>query len=118
MLPLFHYWGRAIDRVLRRQPAAVLGDGMSKAIGRQEIVRRLAGQGRKSELSIDAPKARQLAKAARQEREIWHVMGHPKLLGKPSLAALEGFIDQMSIQRFETVAGLASAIRAGELDRR
>lgn len=117
VLPFFHYWGRAVDRVLGRQPAAVLGDGMSKAIGREEIVRRLSGRGRTSELSIDAPKARRLGNSSisRQRRDIWQVMGHPKLLGSPSIASLEAFVDQMSVQRFETLAGLARAIRAGEL---
>jgi hypothetical protein len=112
-LPFLHYWGRAADRLLKRQPPSVIGDGSSKAIGSREILRRLAGAGRVSELSIDAPKARQLHSAAilRQRRDVWQVMGHPKLLGAPSLRSLQQFIDDQRIRRFETVFELACAIR-------
>lgn len=117
VLPVYHYWGRAVDRVLGRQPTGVVGDGSSKAIGKREIIRRLAGAGRVSELSIDVAKAGQLASARvqRQNWNVWQVMGHPKLLGLQSLEALEKFIDRKEIQRFESLSGLASAIRAGEL---
>jgi len=120
MLPFFHYWGRAIDRVLERQPSGVIGDGSSKAIGKREIVRRLAGMGRISELSVDAAKAGQLllSDVLRQKRSIWHVMGHPKLLAKSSLDALQKFISHKDIRRFESLSGLASAIHAGELSAR
>ena len=116
-LPMFHYWGRAFDRVLGRRAADITGDGVSKAVGRREIARRLAGLGRVSELSIDAPKAGQLTAShiARQSRDIWQLMGHPKLLGRSSLQALESFIERQQIQRFETLSGLASAIGGGEL---
>ena len=116
-LPLFHYWGRAFDRVLGRRAAGVSGDGVSKAIGRREIARRLAGAGRVSELSIDAAKAGQLRsrRVERQNRDIWQVMGHPKLLGGTSLRALEAFIARRQFRRFETLSGLASAIGGGEL---
>lgn len=117
VLPFRHYWGRALDRALRRQPAAVLGDGVSKALGKREIARRLAGAGRTSELSMDAPKARQLnsMRTWRQHRDVWHVMGHPKLLGRPSLAALEEFILSKGIRRFESVWGMACAIRSSAI---
>lgn len=113
VLPFFHYWGRAWDRMLKRQPASVIGDGSSKAIGRYEVLRRLSGSGRTSELSIDAPKAGGLTsgKLTRQKRQIWQIMGHPKLLGRPSFEALELFLELNRITRFETVGGLAQLIR-------
>ena len=114
VLPPLHYWGRAISRVLGRRPASTFGDGTSKALGRHEIIRRLTGRGRGSELSIDAQKAAQLnsGNISRQQRDIWHVMGHPKLLGRASLDALEKFIDRKDFGRFLTVTNLADAVRA------
>jgi len=114
VLPAFHYWGRAVDRALGKKPANTIGDGLSKAIGRAEIIRRLSGRGRTSELSIDAPKAGRLTanRTLQQDSSVWHVMGHPKLLGKSSLDALENFIDRKEISCFETVSRLAAAIRA------
>lgn len=114
VLSPFHYWGRAIDRVLGRMPATILGDGSARAIGRAEIIRRLTGRGRTSELSIDAPKVGRLMvnSTLRQDRSVWHVMGHPKLLGKASLDALGKFINWKEISRIETVSGLAAAVRA------
>ena len=119
-LPAWHYWGRALDKLLKRQPAAVIGDGLSKAIGRREIMRRLVGAGRVSELSIDVPKSPHLVspQVARQHREVWQVMGHPKLFGKPSLEKLDKFIACKKFRRFESITGLAIAIRAGELSSR
>ena len=117
VLPVYHYWGRAVDRLLSRQPAGVIGDGSSKAIGKREILRRLAGAGRVSELSIDVAKAGRLAsrRVLRKKSKVWQIMGHPKLLGKSSLVALQEFIKAKEIQRFETLSALASAIRAGDL---
>ena len=114
VLPTWHYWGRAFSRVLGRQPTTVAGDGTSKAIGRAEIIRRLTGRGRTSELSADAPKAGRLnaADIGRTDRRVWHVMGHPKLVGQSSLDALQKFIDRKEIQSFETVSELARIIRA------
>ena len=114
VLPLFHYWGRALERLLGIRPPSVSGDGSSKAIGRKEILRRLTGHGRTSELSSDAAKARRLLSGSvpGQSRNIWHVMGHPKLLGKASLDSLEKFIDRKEIAHYATVADLAAAIRA------
>jgi len=116
-LPPWHYWGRAVNRVLRRQPSSVSGDGASKPIGRHEIVRRLAGGGRTSELSVDAPKSATLLKAAfrNPKRSVWHAMGHPKLFGRSTLENLEKFIARTGIQRCETLSGVAAAIRAKEL---
>lgn len=56
-LPPLHYWARAVDRIFDRQPKGVIGDGSSKAIGKKEVLRRLAGAGRVSELSLDVAKA-------------------------------------------------------------
>jgi len=116
-LPFHHYWGRAIDRVIGRQPAGVIGDGTSKAIGKREILRRLAGAGRVSELSIDVAKAGQLLsrRVLRKKLNIWQIMGHPKLLGRSSLEVLRQFIAAKDIHSFETLSGLAAAIRAGDL---
>jgi len=117
VLPFHHYWGRAFERVLKRRPVGVIGDGSSKAIGKKEIIRRLVGAGRVSELSLDAPKAGQLnsPRVLRQNRNIWKVMGPPKLLGKSSIEALRKFIDRKEIQRYDSLAGIAAAIRAGTL---
>ena len=117
VLPVHHYWARAIDRVLGRQPSGVIGDGSSKAIGRKEIIRRLGGAGRVSELSIDVAKATQLLSGAiqRQNPGVWQVMGHPKLLGKSSLDVLKKFIDRKDIRRFDSLSGFARAIRAQRL---
>jgi hypothetical protein len=62
---------------------------------------------------MDAPKAAQLtsARVQRQSRKVWHVMGHPKLLGQPSLRYLDAFRAQFKINRSETLSDLASAIR-------
>ncbi len=112
VLPRSHYWGRAIDRVLGRQPSATFGDGLSKAIGKTEIIRRLGGHGRTSELSLDIAKAAQLVsqKTLHTRRDVWHIMGHPKLLGQPSLTYLSTFIEKRRIERFESVSGLAVSI--------
>jgi hypothetical protein len=87
---------------------------MSKAIGRNEIIRRLTGRGRVSELSIDAAKANRLGVRgiSRSDRRVWHIMGHPKLLGQQSLDALQKFIDRKRITSFSTVAGIAAVVRA------
>ncbi len=112
VLPRSHYWGRAVDRALGRQPLATFGDGLSRAIGRTEIIRRLSGRGRTSELSLDMAKVRQLVsqKTLRTRRDVWHIMGHPKLLGPPSLTYLSTFIERRRIKRFESVSGLAVSI--------
>ena len=90
----------------------MLGDGISKAIGRREVVRRLAGAGLVSELSIDAPKAGQLVTdhIESQQREIWQVMGHPKLLGESSLRNLDKFMSRAGIRRTLTLRRVASSI--------
>jgi len=115
VLPFFHYWGRAFDRLLGRKPASAIGDGLSKKIGWVEILRRLSGGGRCSELSIDAPKTNQLRpdRVLREQRAVVHLMGHPKLLGKTSLEALGSLVEQGGIRSYLSVASLARAIREG-----
>lgn len=114
VLPSWHYWSRAVDRVLKQQPTGVLGDGVAKSLGIREIARRLAGAGRISELSADVPKSEHLvsSRIGQQTREVWQIMGHPKLLGKKSLDRLEMFVDRMAIECFCSVSGLAHRIRS------
>jgi hypothetical protein len=114
-LPPFYYWGRAFDRLRRRQAATVYGDGLSKAIGPVSAARRLLALERNVEMSTDGPKAHRLGVAQRvgSTHRLHHVMGHPKLLSTQSLNYLQRFIDQNGISRFETVASLARKIREG-----
>lgn len=111
-LPKLHYWGRLADRLKRRQRASGGTAGESKAIGKLEIVRRLLGMGNVSELSLDAAKARELVsrQVCNQQRDLWQVMGHPKLLGPDSLTHLAHFIRAHNIRRFETVASFAARV--------
>ena len=113
VLPSWHYWSRAVDRVLRKQPAGVLGDGLAKSLGIREIARRLAGAGRVSELSADVPKSEHLVSSRidQQNRKVWQIMGHPKLLGKKSFERLQVLIDRKAIKCFCSVSGLAHQIR-------
>jgi hypothetical protein len=115
----FFYWGRLLDRLGPSRQTQNIGDGVSKAIGKKEILRRLLGGSRTSELSIDDAKAEYLAPLATygKTRQVWHLMGHPKLLSQRSLVALQDFIDVAGIWRFRSLAALASQIRAGELTR-
>jgi len=117
-LPLFHYWGRLADRTMKRSAIKMFGDGSSKTLGNSEILRRLTGRGRVSELSLDAPKARRLVSASvsRRNREVWQVMGHPKLLGPSSLEMLSQFMDCLGVNRSDTLTDVAAAIRAGYLN--
>ncbi|MBT8080167.1 MAG: hypothetical protein KJO31_16430 [Gammaproteobacteria bacterium] len=116
----FFYWGRLVDRLGPQQRAQHFGDGLSKAIGRREVLRRLLGGSRTSELSLDAAKAPYLLPIARRanRRSTWHVMGHPKLLSRRSLEIFDEFIEQARIDRFLTVAGLAGQVRAADSGRR
>lgn len=112
-LGITHYWRRLFARLSGHRPPGSFGDGRSKAIGRTEVLRRLAGAGRVSELSIDAAKADRLPSlAAGETRAAWHVMGHPKLLGAASLDYLGKFIEQQRIERFESVQSYAAQIRS------
>jgi hypothetical protein len=115
-LPFYYYWGRLASRVAKREKSDVIGDGMAKSIGSVEILRRLAGGGRISELSIDEHKAAQLMSRPirAQDRQFWQVMGHPKLLGPSSLTMLAGFMKQMNIQNSMTVSTLAAAVATDE----
>lgn len=109
VLPVTHYWGRLVDRLKPGPPTASTGDGVSKAIGKREILRRLLGAGRVSELSIDAAKSHHLSqrKVQEQQRAAWQVMGHPKLLGRDSFDHLVNFIDGAGVKRLVTVTEFA-----------
>ena len=110
----FFYWGRLINRLGPKKHAQHFGDGLSKAIGRREILRRLMGGSRTSELSVDDAKAPYLLPIARRspQRTTWHVMGHPKLLSRRSLDIFDSFAEEVGACRYLTVAGLAKSIRA------
>jgi hypothetical protein len=109
MLPVTHYWGRLVDRLRPGPSAASMGDGVSKAIGKREILRRLLGAARVSELSVDAAKAHHLSTRRVEERRrpAWHVMGHPKLLGRESLDHLDNFILGAGINNIMSVSEFA-----------
>ena len=115
-LPASHYWGRLANRVLGFNRSDALGDGTSKPIGAVEIVRRLAGRGQVSELSIDAPKARHLLsrQVRSQRRQFWQVMGHPKLLGPSSFESLRRFIERNDIRCTMTVGEFAATVDTRE----
>lgn len=112
LLPITHYWRRLVDRLKPGPSSSSAGDGVSKAIGRREIVRRLLGAGRLSELSTDAAKAHHLStrRARYPQRQLWHIMGHPKLLGRNSLDHLAGFLDFAGVERSITVTECAQTI--------
>ena len=115
VLSLSHYWRRLADRLKPGPSAAVVGDGVSKAIGKREIARRLLGAGRVSELSLDAAKAHHLGshRILSQNRNVWHVMGHPKLLGADSLTYLAHFIGALGVDTTMSVSGFADFARKG-----
>ena len=108
----FFFWGRLIDRLSGGQRGEQYGDGLSKALGKPEVLRRLAGQSRVSELSMDDAKAPLLehALAAAPARRTWHVMGHPKLLSERSLEHLAAFVDKAGIERTLSVAEYAESM--------
>ena len=111
------YWGRLFDRLSGGQQSQKFGDGVSKAIGRKEILRRLAGGSRTSELSIDDAKAGYLSETpvACRQRDLWHLMGHPKLLSERSLQSLEHFMAAAGIRRSISLKEVAGEIRAEHL---
>jgi hypothetical protein len=111
----YYYWGRAIDRLRKRQPPSVYGDGLSKSIGLISAARRLLALERNVEMSTDGPKAQLLGQSPRvgSTHRLHHVMGHPKLLSTESLDYLGKFIDRHNISRYETVASLAKRVREG-----
>ena len=106
----FYFWGRLLNRLGGSRGGEHYGDGVSKAIGRAEVVRRLLGQSRVSELSMDDAKSQLLldALAADPSRRAWHVMGHPKLLSERSLRRLEEFAAAANVAEGMTVAAFAS----------
>jgi hypothetical protein len=99
-----------------KQKASYFGDGASMDIGTWEIFRRLAGVSRVAELSIDDPKARYVSASQlpKSQRQLWQVMGHPKLLSRRSIDVFKNFFEQMNFQRCETVSTVADLIRSGE----
>lgn len=105
----FYFWGRLLNRLGGSKGGEHFGDGVSKAIGRAEVLRRLLGQSRISELSMDDAKAQllPLALAARPDRRVWHVMGHPKLLSERSLRRLGDFTDAAGVAETVSVATFA-----------
>lgn len=107
----FYYWQRVLGRI-RSQARAGQGGGVSKRPGNQEVFRRLTGGSRIAELSVDEPKVEHLASlaAGTEHREIWHLMGHPKLLTQNSIVQLEEFITRAGFNKFATVSSLADAV--------
>ncbi len=113
-MPFFYYWERALDRVGASNISTHFGDGSSKRIGRAEIARRLLGLSRVAELSIDDAKAEHLLRFANlhSDRQLWQVMGHPKLLSRRSLQTLDQFMERVGLRRFDTITAVAGEIRA------
>ncbi len=113
-LPFFYYWQRAVQRLAGPSVSESFGDGTSKRIGRKEIIRRLLGFSRTAELSVDDAKARHLLsrRVLKQKRQVWHVMGHPKLVSPRALQILGQFIESTGIERFATVTEIASLVRS------
>ena len=108
----FFFWGRLVDRLSGGQRGEQYGDGLSKALGKPEVLRRLLGRSRVSELSMDDAKAPLLASALSSygPRATWHVMGHPKLLSERSLDHLAGFVEAAGIATTQSVAQFAKTV--------
>lgn len=115
-LPVYYYWGRLADRLLARRRSAQSGDGLSKAPGKKEILRRLAGGSRVAELSIDDAKAEYLLEMKNNGTipAVCQLMGHPKLLSARSLRILDQFLAGTAEWRNRTLASFATEIRASE----
>ena len=116
-LGLFYYWNRLVARASGIGRPRIFGDGMSKPIGRFEIIRRLTGGSRWAELSADEPKSMRLKSEllSRKRRRLWHVMGHPKLLSVDSLRRLTEFVDEMDFERKEPLTTIAREFLSGGL---
>ena len=112
-LPLTFYWARAIERTLNNRSQEVIGDGLSKPIGRKEVLRRLAGIGRISEMSTDHSKAPLLTsrRVLRSTDRLFNIMGHPKLLSRASLDHLDKFMLHKGIRSSETLGATADLVR-------
>lgn len=108
----FYFWGRLLNRLGGSRGGEHFGDGVSKAIGRDEVLRRLLGRSRVSELSMDDAKSQLLQHALRRQpqRQVWHVMGHPKLLSGRSLDHLGAFTSGAGISEVMTVAAFAASL--------
>ena len=117
-LPFIFYWGRLLERIGATKTSEQFGDGSSKRIGKTEIIRRLLGASRIAELSIDDAKAGHLLRPENtgSKRELWQVMGHPKLLSRRSLQTLEQFMGRVGLQRFETATAVGELIDSGDLE--
>lgn len=109
VLPITHYWGRLVDRLKPRLATTAKGNGVSKAIGKREILRRLLGVARISELSVDAAKVRHLStrRVQEQRRAAWQIMGHPKLLRRENFDHLDHFLHGARIKNVITVREFA-----------
>ncbi|MEM8547225.1 MAG: hypothetical protein AAGF46_03590 [Pseudomonadota bacterium] len=118
-LPFFHYWKRLFARLAGKGGGGAAAGGAPKRLGALAIVRRLLGDGRISELSVDAPKAPQLVAAAAADRvpPFWQVMGHPKLVTPESLQYLGRFLDARGIRRVIPLASLAEDIGNGTIQK-
>lgn len=116
-MPFWYYWGRMFSKLGRNTEPFVFGDGAGKRIGKQEVMRRLAGLSRVAEMSVDDPKANELERlvSRRPARRICHIMGHPKNLSVKSLLLLDKALKSQGVVQFANVAGAARLIRAGEL---
>jgi hypothetical protein len=112
-LPYLFYWGRLLERLGAVRKGEQFGDGTSKAIGKDEILRRLVFRSRVAELSIDDAKALHLmeARVTGIRRAVWHLMGHPKLVSTRAIETLRRFIEITKIDRFETVSSFAHRVR-------
>tara|TARA_R110002096_G_scaffold6305_4_gene29247 strand:- start:5489 stop:6511 length:1023 start_codon:yes stop_codon:yes gene_type:complete len=110
-LPVFYYWGRLFQRLSGNIPTGQFGDGSSKTFNRAEAIRRLLGLRRVAEMSADLPKVLHLERARRgQSRNVFHIMGHPKLLSSQSIKLLTEFIDRAGISESHTVEKCARRI--------
>ncbi|MEM9172457.1 MAG: hypothetical protein AAGA84_07115 [Pseudomonadota bacterium] len=114
-LPFFHYWQRMFERLTRRKPpAGEAAQGVSKRLGSKEIIRRLLGAGRVSELSVDGPKAPQLTSQEHDQTfaPFCQVMGHPKLVTPAALQHFGAFLDHYAVERVVAIDTLAQEIRS------
>ncbi|MGH8168386.1 MAG: hypothetical protein ACREQ1_14180 [Woeseiaceae bacterium] len=114
-LPFWYYWERLFRKFGRKTEPRVFGDGAAKRIGTVEVLRRLFGQSRVAEMSMDDPKVRELPRLVRRlpARRLCHVMGHPKNLSRNSLELMEKTLTAEGVSKFASVATAARLIRAG-----
>lgn len=113
-VPSGFYWKRMFHRLGGVSRFKIFGDGTSRKPGKLEIVRRLIGTRPIVELSIDEPKVATLREEARarQDRKVWSILGHPKLLSSRSLELLCQFKTERGIQRSCSVTEIARDVRS------